>query len=172
MNTLDMHVVAVDALVRRLPTWDLAQAISLGASRERFGPSSKVFAVDVQQEMLDRTAETIRKHQLSNVELVLGDEASPRLPGGALDLVFIAHAYHEFSSPEAIIRAVNQSLKQGGRLVVVEFAEGHPFVPLNKAARMTEVQIRAEIEPARFDLDRVTRQRAHRALPGLHQAGG
>jgi len=71
-----------------------------------------------------------------------------------------------------IIRAVNQSLKQGGRLVVVEFAEGHPFGPLNKAERMTEVQIRAEIEPAGFDLDRVTGQRADRALPGLHQAGG
>jgi putative heme-binding domain-containing protein len=127
-------------------TWRIARAV---------GPSGKVFAVDVQQEMLDRTAETIRKHQLSNVELVLGDEASPRLPRGALDLVFIAHAYHEFSSPEAIIRAVNQSLKHGGRLVVVEFAEGHPFGPLDKAERMTEEEIRAEIEPAGFDLDRV-----------------
>ena len=54
-----------------------------------------------------------------------------------------------------IIRAVNQSLKQGGRLVVVEFAEGHPFGPQDKAERMTEEQIRAEIEPAGFDLDRV-----------------
>ena len=41
-----------------------------------------------------------------------------------------------------IIRAVNQSLKQGGRLVVVEFAEGHPFGHLDKAERMTEEQIR------------------------------
>jgi putative heme-binding domain-containing protein len=127
-------------------TWRLARAI---------GPSGKVFAVDVQQEMLDRTAETIKKHQLNNVEFVLGDEGSPRLPTGALDLVFIAHAYHEFSNPEAMIAAVNQSLKPGGRLVIVEFAEGHPFGPLDKTERMTEEQIRAEIEPAGFDLDRV-----------------
>jgi len=57
-------------------------------------PGGKVFAVDVQQAMLDRTAETIRKHQLDNIELVLGDETSPHLATGALDLVFIAHAYH------------------------------------------------------------------------------
>ncbi len=38
---------------------------------------------------------------------------------------------------------------------MVEFAEGHPFGPLDKAERMTEEQIRAEIEPAGFDLDRV-----------------
>jgi ubiquinone/menaquinone biosynthesis C-methylase UbiE len=127
-------------------TWRLARAV---------GPSGKVFAVDVQQAMLDRTAETVGKHQLGNVELVPADEARPRLPMGALDLVFIAHAYHEFSNPEAIILGVNQSLKQGGRLVVVEFAENHPFGPQDKGERMTEEQIRAEIEPAGFNLDRV-----------------
>lgn len=126
-------------------TWRLARAV---------GPSGKVFAVDVRQAMLDRAAETVGKHQLSNVELVLSEEARPHLPKGALDLVFIAHAYHEFSNPEAIILAVNQSLKQSGRLVVVEFAEGHPFGPVDKAERMTEEQIRAEIEPAGFELDR------------------
>jgi putative heme-binding domain-containing protein len=127
-------------------TWRLARTV---------GPSGKVLAVDVQQGMLDRTAETVRKHQLSNVELVLGDETNPRLPTGELDLVFMAHAYHELSSPAAIVAAVNRSLGPGGRLVVVEFAEGHQFGPDDKAERMTEDQIRAEIEPAGFDLDRV-----------------
>ena len=127
-------------------TWRLARTI---------GPSGKVFAVDVQKAMLDRTSEAVGKHQLNNVELVLGDEISPHLPSGALDLVFIANAYHEFSNPEAILAAVVKSLKPGGRLVIVEFAEGHPFGPLDKAERMTEEQIRSEIEPAGFDLDRV-----------------
>ena len=127
-------------------TWRLGRAV---------GPSGKVFAVDVQQAMLDRTRETITKHQLSNIELALGEESDPHLPSGALELVFIAHAYHEFSNPESIIAAVNQSLKPAGRLVVIEFAEGHAFGPQDKAERMTEEQIRAEIEPAGFDLDRV-----------------
>jgi len=48
--------------------------------------------------MLDLTAENIKKHQLSNVELVLGGENDPHLPAGSLDLVFIANAYHEFQS--------------------------------------------------------------------------
>jgi predicted methyltransferase len=54
-----------------------------------------------------------------------------------------------------MIAAVNQSLKPAGRLVIVEFAEGHPFGPPDKTERMTKEQIRAEIEPAGFDLDRV-----------------
>jgi putative heme-binding domain-containing protein len=127
-------------------TWRLAGKV---------GPSGKVFAVDVQQKMLDQTAEAIKKHQLSNVELVLGAENDPHLRAASLDLVLIANAYHEFSEPEAMLTAVNRALKPDGRLVIIEFAEGHPFGPQDKAERMSIDQIRAEIEPIGFELDRV-----------------
>ena len=127
-------------------TWRLA---------EKVGPIGKVFAVDVQQKMLDLTMETIKKHQLSNVELVLGAENDPHLPPASLDLVLIANAYHEFSEPEAMMTAVNRALNPGGQLVIIEFAEGHPFGPQDNAERMTTNQIRAEIEPMGFELDRL-----------------
>ena len=127
-------------------TWRLAETV---------GPTGKVFAVDVQRKMLDLTAETIKKHRLSNVEMVLGGENDPHLAAGSLDLVLIANAYHEFSEPEAMMTAVNRALKPDGRLVIIEFAEGHPFGPQDKAERMTIAQIRAEIEPIGFELDRV-----------------
>ena len=127
-------------------TWRLARNV---------GPSGKVFAVDVQQKMLDLTAEAIKKRQLSNVELVLGAENDPHLPAASLDLVLIANAYHEFSEPEAMLAAVNRALKPDGRLVIIEFAEGHPFGPQDKAERLSIDQIRAEIEPIGFELDRV-----------------
>jgi ubiquinone/menaquinone biosynthesis C-methylase UbiE len=127
-------------------TWRLA---------ENVGPAGKVFAVDVQQKMLDLSAETIKRHQLSNVELVLGGESDPRLPASSLDLVLIAYAYHEFAEPEAMMTAVNRALKPNGRLVIIEFAEDHPFGPQDKAQRMTVNQIRTEIEPIGFELDRL-----------------
>jgi hypothetical protein len=40
-------------------------------------------------------------------------------------------------------------------VVVLEYAEGHPFGPLDKTERMTVDQLRAEIEPIGFELDRV-----------------
>ena len=75
-------------------TWRLAQKV---------GPKGKVFAVDVQQSMLDLTAQAVKKHQLSNVALVLGAENDPHLPAASLDLAFIANSYHEFSEPEAMM---------------------------------------------------------------------
>ena len=127
-------------------TWRLAR---------RVGPSGKVFAVDVQQNMLDVVARELKKRNLSNVELLLGGESDPRLPVGALDLVFIANSYHEFSEPETIIAAVRRSLKPDGRLVVLEYAKENTFVPVAPAHKMSIEEIRSEIEPVGFDLDRI-----------------
>jgi len=127
-------------------TWRLAQKV---------GPKGKVFAVDVQQTMLNLTAETLKKHRLSNVQLVLGKETDPRLPPASLDLVFIANSYHEFSEPEAMMAAVNRSLKPNGRLVVIEYSDDADFGSIDDTEKMTIQQIRSEIEPLGFELDHV-----------------
>ena len=127
-------------------TWRLAQKV---------GPKGRVFAVDVQQTMLDQTAAVLKKHQLSNVQLVLGKETDPLLPAGAFDLVFIANSYHEFSQPEAMMAAVSRSLKPGGRLVVIEYSDDADFGSIDDTEKMTIQQIRSEIEPLGFELDRI-----------------
>jgi putative heme-binding domain-containing protein len=127
-------------------TWRLAQ---------RVGPQGKVIAVDVQREMLDRIGAELKKRNLANVDLVLGEARDPRLPAAAVDLVLIANAYHEFSDPEAIMGAVRQSLKSNGRVVVLEYAKEDSRVPVSSVHRMSFDEIRSEIEPMGFELDRV-----------------
>ncbi len=105
--------------------------------------------------MLDQTAAVLKKHQLSNVQLVLGKETDPLLPAGAFDLVFIANSYHEFSQPEAMMAAVSRSLKPGGRLVVIEYSDDADFGSIDDTEKMTIQQIRSEIEPLGFELDRI-----------------
>ncbi len=126
-------------------TWRLA---------EKVGPKGKVFAVDVQKSMLDLTGAAIKKHNLANVELKLGKETDPGLPAASLDLVFIANSYHEFSEPEAMIAAVKKALKAGGRLVVIEYSDEAEFGSIDNTEKMTIEQIRGEIEPIGFELDR------------------
>ena len=92
-------------------TWRLAQKV---------GPHGKVLAVDVQPQMLDRTRAAVARHNLKNVEYILAADADPRLPERAVDLVFIAYAYHEFADPAATMASVKRSLKPGGRVVVLE----------------------------------------------------
>jgi putative heme-binding domain-containing protein len=127
-------------------TWRLAQ---------RVGAKGKVIAVDIQQTMLDLIARDIEKHSLTNVALVLGDERDPRLPDGAVDLVFIANAYHEFSQPESMMAAVRRCLKPHGRVVVIEYAEENTDDPIAGLYTMSLPEIRSEMEAAGFQLQRV-----------------
>jgi putative heme-binding domain-containing protein len=127
-------------------TWRLAQ---------RVGSRGKVIAVDIQQKMLDLVAADARKRGLTNVAVVLGSERDPSLPESAVDLVFIANAYHEFSQPDAMLAAVRRSLKPHGRLVVVEYSGENTDDPVAGLYTMTLPEIRSEIEAAGFQLDRV-----------------
>src|SRR3954452_12647685 len=56
---------------------------------KRVGPKGRVYAVDVQPEMLSIIRNRIAKEKLTNVETVLGSESDPRLPTGALDLILM-----------------------------------------------------------------------------------
>jgi putative heme-binding domain-containing protein len=127
-------------------TWRLAQ---------RVGPHGKVFAVDVQRQMLDLVAADVSQRNLKNVELVLGGEHDPRLPDAAADLVLIANAYHEFSDPEAIMAAVRRCLRPSGRLAVIEYSRENRQAPVSELHKMSLQEIRSEIEPIGFQLDRV-----------------
>jgi SAM-dependent methyltransferase len=70
-------------------------------------------------------------------------------------MVFIAYSYHEFADPETTMEAVRRSLKPGGRLVVVEYAKENNLAPAAPLHKMSFDELRSEIEPMGFDLDRI-----------------
>jgi precorrin-6B methylase 2/mono/diheme cytochrome c family protein len=152
-----------DALVKALEIPEGARVADIGAGTGYFtwrlaqhaGPKGKVIAVDIQQAMLDLAADTVKQHGLVNVDYVLGKETDPKLPQRSLDMVFIAYSYHEFSEPEAIMEAVRRSLKPGGRLVIVEYAKESKLAPASSLHKMSFAEIRSEIEPMGFELERI-----------------
>ena len=127
-------------------TWRLA---------EQVGPHGKVYAVDVQQSMLDLTKAAVTEHKLPNVDYILATERSPRLPEQSVDLVFIAYAYHEFGDPEAMMTAVRRALKPGGRVLVLEYAKESNIAPASPLHKMSFEEIRREIEPMGFVIDQL-----------------
>jgi len=127
-------------------TWRLA---------EQVGPKGKVYAVDVQQEMLDLTKTAVAGHKVSNVEYVLATDSSPRLPERSVDLVFIAYAYHEFGDPDAMMAGIRRALKPGGRVVILEYAKESKIAPASPLHKMSFEEIRREIEPMGFVVDQL-----------------
>jgi ubiquinone/menaquinone biosynthesis C-methylase UbiE len=109
------------------------------------GREGKVYAVDVQPEMLDMLKQRAREAKVENVVPVLGTQTDPGLPAGALDLVLMVDVYHEFSRPEEMLRAIRESLKPAGRIALVEFRAEDPEVPIKPLHKMSKRQILKEL---------------------------
>jgi len=120
----------------------------------RVGPKGRVYAVDIQPEMLRMLAERAADERLFNIRPVLGTVVDPRVPAGAIDLMLCVDVYHEFSHPEPMLARIRESLAEGGQLVLAEFRGEDPAVPIKPLHKMTKAQIRAELEPAGFRIAR------------------
>lgn len=83
------------------------------------GPGGRVHAVDVNPITLRELREALPK-ELTNIEIVRGEEHDPKLPAASLDAVLVVNAYHEFAEYAAVLARVKESLKPGGRLVLIE----------------------------------------------------
>jgi len=122
---------------------------------ERAGPSGKVYANDIEPRMLDLLRRNMQQRHLANVETVLGTVDDPKLPRAALDLILLVDVYHEFSEPQKMLRHMRESLKPDGRLVLLEYRGEDPQVPIRPEHKMTVAQVKAEVEPEGFRLDKV-----------------
>jgi ubiquinone/menaquinone biosynthesis C-methylase UbiE len=118
------------------------------------GPRGRVYAVDIQPEMLQMLARNAAEARLANIRPVLGTPIDPRLPAGSIDMMLCVDVYHEFSHPEAMLGKIKESLAPDGQLVLVEFRGEDPAVPIKPLHKMTKAQVRAELEPAGFEMVR------------------
>ena len=118
------------------------------------GPRGRVYAVDIQPEMLQMLARNAAEARLANIRPVLGTPIDPRLPTGEIDMMLCVDVYHEFSHPEAMLAKIKESLAPDGQLVLVEFRGEDPAVPIKPLHKMTKAQVRAELEPAGFEMVR------------------
>jgi ubiquinone/menaquinone biosynthesis C-methylase UbiE len=127
-------------------TWRLAA---------RVGPAGKVYANDIQPEMIELLKKNMAERRIANVEPVLGALDDPKLPRGAIDLALLVDVYHEFSEPQAMLRRIREALKPDGRLVLLEYRGEDPNVPIRPEHKMTVAQVKAEIVPEGFRVDEV-----------------
>lgn len=109
-------------------------------------PEGKVFAVDVQPEMLDILNFFKDDLGAKNVEPVLGSTTTPNLPAEQVDLALMVDAYHEFEFPREMMDGIVEALKPGGRVALVEYRGENPLVPIKRLHKMTQRQVRREMQ--------------------------
>jgi SAM-dependent methyltransferase len=84
------------------------------------GPSGTVVAQDVRRDYLTDLARRVKRLNLTNVTIALGDPHDPRLPLACLDAAILVHMYHEIAEPYAFLYNLAPALKPGARVGIVD----------------------------------------------------
>jgi ubiquinone/menaquinone biosynthesis C-methylase UbiE len=118
-------------------------------------PSGHVIAEDIFDDFLNAARLKAHEARLENVVFLKGTETDPRLAEGSLDMALVLDVYHHFDYPEKMLAAIHQALKDGGKLIVVEYYKRETAMPNGRAlthVRLDMPDVIKEVEANHFHL--------------------
>ncbi len=134
---------------------------------ERVGPQGKVFAVDVQQDLIDYLTARAKAENIENMQAVLGKFDDPLLAESSVDLIFICDVVHHIDNRQAYFAKLAKALREGGRIAIIDFYKKDQPVGPNKESKIAKDDMIAELGQAGFRLAREQDFLALPVLPGL-----
>ena len=117
------------------------------AAAARVGSSGKVYAIDIQQELLSKIKKIARESGMSNIEVLWGDVDEPNgseLPDESVDVVVLSNILFQLEHKETALREALRIMKQSGRILVVDWGASYgglgpaekDVVPLQRAREL------------------------------------
>lgn len=117
---------------------------------KRVGNSGKVFATDLQPEMLALLDKKVKAAHLANVTPILATESDAKLPPSSIDIALFVDVYHELTHPLVTMAQVKAALHPGGKVVLVEYRAEDPKVDIKPEHKTTLTQLKTELTAEGF----------------------
>jgi ubiquinone/menaquinone biosynthesis C-methylase UbiE len=115
-------------------------------------PKGKVYAVEIQDEMIATLNERKKKLNYTNVEVVKGTTTTVNLPENSVDFVIMVDVYHELEYPVETLASIKKSLKKDGVLLLIEYKGEDPAVAIKPLHKTTVEQLNKELGANGFKL--------------------
>jgi len=115
-------------------------------------PEGKVYAVEIQDEMIAFIKERKQKENNTNIEVIKGDSLSPNLPDNSIDLAVMVDVYHELEYPVEMLQSIRRSLKKDGKFLLIEYKGEDPAVAIRPLHKTTVAQLNKELGANGFKL--------------------
>lgn len=112
-----------------------------------------IYAVDIQDEMLEAIHHKKEKTGIINITTVKGDTKSVNLPENSIDKVLMVDVYHEFDFPAEMVASIKSALRADGKIYLIEYRGEDANVPIKTIHKMTEKQSVKELKAAGFILE-------------------
>jgi ubiquinone/menaquinone biosynthesis C-methylase UbiE len=118
-----------------------AGAFSIPLARA-VGPSGKVYAVEIDQGLVDYLRRKAADQKAGIVQPILGKFTDPALPARDVDLAFMHDVLHHVQDREAYLKSAAAYIKPGGRFAFVEFYAVLGPHRADPTLQVTNVQLR------------------------------
>jgi precorrin-6B methylase 2 len=115
-------------------------------------PKGKVFAVEVQDEMIRLLQQKKITLKDSIVEIIKGNATSPNLPANSVDIAIMVDVYHELEYPQQMLQAISKALKPNGKILLLEYRGEDATIPIKALHKTTVAQLNKEMEANGFTL--------------------
>jgi ubiquinone/menaquinone biosynthesis C-methylase UbiE len=89
-------------------------------------PSGKVYAVDIDQRLLDHINQKAKQENISNIRTVLGKFEDPAIPAKDVDMAFIHDVLHHIEKRDAYLKALANYIKPNGMITIIEMDRNDP----------------------------------------------
>ncbi|MEK7081879.1 MAG: methyltransferase domain-containing protein [Patescibacteria group bacterium] len=128
------------------------------------GDKGKVFAVDIQKDLLTRLKKEAATKKLLNIEIVWGDlekEGGAKLKDGSVDRAIVSNLLFQIEKKECLVREAARVLKPNGKILAIDWTDSFGGLgPPDKDVFGKEAA-RALFEKAGFVLERTIDAGAH-----------
>ena len=147
-----------EEVIRHLALAPDAQVADVGAGTGYFAariaravPQGRVWAVDLEEDMVRFLNERAQREGLANLRGVLATPSDARIPE-PVDVILVVDTHHHIENRPAYYRALRNSLRPNGRVVIIDFTRESPEGPPAEF-RLTPAQVDAEMSEAGYTRD-------------------
>lgn len=98
------------------------------------GINVKVYAVDISKEMLERFRDKLKEslggNDMPGVETVESSETAIPIKDASMDILLVAHVFHEVADKKSYINEIKRILKPGGVIFLVDWKKEDNLPPM------------------------------------------
>ena len=115
------------------------------------GPKGKVYAFEIQKNLVETLSDRARRERLGNVEAVWADieaEHGTKIADEALDVGIVINTLFQAENRPGLVREITRTLRPGGRFVVVDWTESWGGLGPQPGHVLSEAEARSICESA------------------------
>ena len=127
-STFDQEVALMTRLLDAKPGSTVAD-IGAGdgeyaiALAQQVGPSGRIFATEIDAQDRDKIAEAAEDAGIEQIVVATAELKATGLPPAICDAAVIRRVYHHITEPEDFAASLFETIRSGGRLLVVDFPD-------------------------------------------------